>query len=159
MEKIKFTPTREALLVFAIFVPICSMMLFFRIRDSFFSGSFSLISFLAVTTLIIMFSISLFFLTKKPSLTLDESGLYQTGIKPHYLSWDEIAEVKNHFILSQDFISIRLKARAEKNNRWVHIYVRPYSAGADVLVNFMQDMAKLPADQRKGMMHNLDWVL
>ena len=159
MKKITFSPTKEALMVFALGIPLYLALYYFTSRGPFFDRQLSVVGFIWTMVLVGMTLISLYFLTKKPVLTIDEKGINQTGVRPVSVSWDEIQEVKNYRILPQDFIAIRMKKEENNKSRWVYIYVRPYSAGADVLVNFMRDMANLPADQRPAMMHNLDWVM
>lgn len=89
---------------------------------------------------------------------MDERGIRHFGQRSASLAWEEIEEVKNHFILPQDFITIKLKEQGANKQKAVHLYVRHFAANADVLVNFIRDMAKSPVDQRKSMMHNLDWL-
>ncbi|MBP9194995.1 MAG: hypothetical protein KBF57_09935 [Saprospiraceae bacterium] len=158
MEKIHFTPKRYSLISLALGICFFMASLFFTIREGVFDNSRSIFGFLSGIVLLSLLVMSVYYLLKRPSLIIDEKGLSQTGFRAVNMLWDDIEEVKNHFILSQDFISIKTKGSGDQKGKWVNIYVMPYAANADVLVNFMRDMAKTPADQRKYMMHNLDWL-
>lgn len=159
MEKIKLVPKRESYLSFALGLLLYLAILFGTAKYDFFDASVSIASIVWVFFLIFMLLTSLYFLFQRNNLILDEKGISQTGNRPFACTWEEIEEVKPHFIMPQEFISLMVKTKRDQKSKWVHLHVRHYSAGADVLVNFMRDMIKEPADQRKYMMHNLDWTL
>ena len=119
MEKIHFTPKRYSLISLALGICFFMASLFFTIREGVFDNSRSIFGFLSGIVLLSLLVMSVYYLLKRPSLIIDEKGLSQTGFRAVNMLWDDIEEVKNHFILSQDFISI--KTRRPKRQMGQHL--------------------------------------